>query len=162
MLANPNRMPDFSCTLVCEQQIGEGTSGNVFAVKNAVDGCRYALKRVELANVPRTLTQALAECRLHSRLEHVSSIANYQYAWVEKNEQTGAPERVCMLLERLDGELYDALVQERPPSLDEQIAWGQKLLEALAVVHNAGVVPRDISPWNCFLSTREVRAASIA
>eukprot|EP00966_Prymnesium_polylepis_P217477 5033453-Prymnesium_polylepis.1 len=141
-------MPDFALGLPCERLLGEGTSGSVWAVASSVDGNNYAVKRITLAEVPQTLEQALSECRLHSRLV-CPSVAGYQYSWIENDEES-KPRQLCILLERLDGELYDALLSQ-PPSHTERHAWSLQMLEAVAAVHKAGIVHRDISPWNVFV-----------
>ena len=90
-------MVQFACELTCDRLLGEGTSGSVWAVESSIDGSAYAVKRIELADVPQTLEQALAECRLHSKLA-CPSVAGYQFSWLERDDETKEPRRLCMLL----------------------------------------------------------------
>ena len=44
--------------------------------------------------------------------------------------------------------LHDAIYREGPRSSSEALAWGQDLCRALAAVHNAGIVHRDVKAQN--------------
>ena len=59
-----------------------------------------------------------------------------------------------MVMEFLDYEtLEDYLIhQKRPLTEDEAVRIGVRLCEALDEIHHAGVVHRDISPDNIFVS----------
>ena len=57
-----------------------------------------------------------------------------------------------MVLERLEGETFEALVQrEGYLPLAEVARIGDQILQALVVAHAAGIVHRDLSPSNVFL-----------
>jgi len=69
------------------------------------------------------------------------------------------PQMMCMLLERMGSELWSALSgTDRPATYEERAGWSVELLAGLECVHAAGVVHRDLSPWNCFLTSAAAAA----
>ena len=53
--------------------------------------------------------------------------------------------------------LHDAIHREGPRSASEAFAWGQDLCRALAAVHNAGIVHRDVKAQNVMRRTSDGR-----
>ena len=53
--------------------------------------------------------------------------------------------------------LHDAIHREGPRSASEAFAWGQDLCRALAAVHDAGIVHRDVKAQNVMRRTSDGR-----
>lgn len=138
------------CDISCEQFLGAGTSGSVksVAATSAIDGQPYAVKTVDLPDGGAPPKHVLAECQIHASLPASQSIVRYHYSW-----QTA--DQLHILLERVDGELWDALTEPEARLVDatERLGWIRDLLSAVVVLHASGVAHRDISPWNCFLAS---------
>ena len=136
------------CELQCAEFLGAGTSGSVHGLGPSLDGKRYAVKQVtcpEETGVPSP--GQLAECRLHASLPQHNALLGYRFSWVHS-------QKLYILLERVDSELWDALEGgESSAAVDaaERTEWARQLLSAVACLHAHGVAHRDISPWNCFL-----------
>lgn len=61
--------------------------------------------------------------------------------------------RAFMVMEYLEGEtLEDRLQRKGPFSIHEAMSYGQQLLHALAVAHEAQIVHRDLRPENIFMA----------
>lgn len=64
------------------EKIGKGAYGEVFKVKNHLDGCFYALKRIKLGDDDLKNSRILREVSALSRLSHLHIVRYYQ-AWIE-------------------------------------------------------------------------------
>ncbi|KAA0184929.1 Eukaryotic translation initiation factor 2-alpha kinase, partial [Fasciolopsis buskii] len=62
--------------------LGRGAFGRVFEVENRFDGCRYAIKRIEVNEVGEDETRFLREVRVLASLDH-PGIVRYHRAWSE-------------------------------------------------------------------------------
>jgi len=137
-------------SLTCGKLLGAGSSGSVqsIAPEACLDGRSYALKTVRLPEGDLALPELTAEILLHASLPACDAIVRYHFAWVQNG---------CMriLLERVDGELWDAVEAERGAAVSkaERISWARAILTAVAWIHGHGIAHRDVSPWNCFLSS---------
>ncbi|MEC7522203.1 MAG: serine/threonine-protein kinase [Myxococcota bacterium] len=61
--------------------------------------------------------------------------------------------RAYMAMEYLEGEtLEDRLERQGPFSIHDAMSYGQQLLHALAVAHDAQIVHRDLRPQNVFMA----------
>jgi hypothetical protein len=153
-----------TAVIVATSRLGAGASGVAFSVNNLVDGRDYVLKRVRIDKAEAKTTEALYnEPRLHARLKH-GNVISYQYSWVEREENGGSSgggaSALCILLERADAEFWQMLVQPDPVGIgssapdpaavlgvDQRLRMAYELSSALAAIHGAGVVHRDLSPW---------------
>ncbi|XP_035898058.1 eukaryotic translation initiation factor 2-alpha kinase-like [Anopheles stephensi] len=64
------------------QCLGKGGFGVVFEVRNKLDGCRYAVKRVVLPNKQESKDRVMREVKTLAHCEH-QNIVRYFHAWVE-------------------------------------------------------------------------------
>ncbi|GCB64856.1 hypothetical protein scyTo_0007595 [Scyliorhinus torazame] len=67
------------------QLLGEGAFGAVIKVKNKLDGCYYAAKRILVNPTSKHFRRIKGEVTLLSRLNH-ENIVRYYNAWIEKHE----------------------------------------------------------------------------
>lgn len=64
------------------QCLGKGGFGVVFEVKNKLDDCHYAIKRVVLPNKQESKDRVMREVKTLAHCEH-SNIVRYFHAWIE-------------------------------------------------------------------------------
>ncbi|KAE8587318.1 hypothetical protein XENTR_v10021928 [Xenopus tropicalis] len=67
------------------QMLGKGAFGAVIKVQNKLDGCYYAVKRVQINPASKQFRRIKGEVTLLSRLNH-ENIVRYYNAWIEKHE----------------------------------------------------------------------------
>ncbi|XP_044127594.1 LOW QUALITY PROTEIN: eIF-2-alpha kinase GCN2 [Bufo gargarizans] len=67
------------------QMLGRGAFGAVIKVQNKLDGCYYAVKRVQINPASKHFRRIKGEVTLLSRLNH-ENIVRYYNAWIEKHE----------------------------------------------------------------------------
>uniref|UniRef100_A0A8C4ZCU3 non-specific serine/threonine protein kinase n=1 Tax=Gadus morhua TaxID=8049 RepID=A0A8C4ZCU3_GADMO len=67
------------------QLLGKGAFGAVIKVKNKLDGCYYAVKRIQVNPVSKQFRRIKGEVTLLSRLNH-ENIVRYYNAWIERHE----------------------------------------------------------------------------
>ncbi|KAI5102181.1 eIF-2-alpha kinase GCN2, partial [Silurus meridionalis] len=73
------------------QLLGKGAFGAVIKVQNKLDGCYYAVKRIQVNPASKQFRRIKGEVTLLSRLNH-ENIVRYYNAWIERHEapSTGA------------------------------------------------------------------------
>lgn len=64
------------------QILGKGGFGVVFAVKNKIDDCHYAIKRIVLPSKKESRDRVMREVRTLANCEH-QNIVRYFHAWIE-------------------------------------------------------------------------------
>ncbi len=136
------------------RRLGRGGTANVYLAVHVVDGRRAALKilRRELVGQKPLVRRFLREAELTAKIRHPGVIHIHGHGTV----QDGRPYIVAELLE---GETLD---ERRIASPQKRLDWqevvsvGIRMLEALDVAHEKGVVHRDVKPTNVFVTTTGV------
>lgn len=67
------------------QLLGKGAFGAVIKVQNKLDGCNYAVKRIQVNTTSKQFRRIKGEVTLLSRLNH-ENIVRYYNAWIERHE----------------------------------------------------------------------------
>uniref|UniRef100_A0A674EH29 Eukaryotic translation initiation factor 2 alpha kinase 4 n=1 Tax=Salmo trutta TaxID=8032 RepID=A0A674EH29_SALTR len=67
------------------QLLGKGAFGAVIKVQNKLDGCYYAVKRIQVNPASKQFRRIKGEVTLLSRLSH-ENIVRYYNAWIERHE----------------------------------------------------------------------------
>ncbi|XP_061598878.1 eIF-2-alpha kinase GCN2 isoform X1 [Cololabis saira] len=68
------------------QLLGKGAFGAVIKVQNKLDGCYYAVKRIQVNPASKQFRRIKGEVTLLSRLNH-ENIVRYYNAWIERHEK---------------------------------------------------------------------------
>jgi serine/threonine-protein kinase len=130
--------------------LAAGGMGQVWVARNEATGADVALKvlRRGVAEVgeERQLEERLRqEARLSAMLAHRSIVRVFDLV-----EQDGS---LVLVMELLRGEtLHDYLLRLGPRPADEAVALVTPILGALAHAHDLGLLHRDVTPANIFLS----------
>ena len=134
-----------------EEPIGHGGMGRVWRAHDRLLNRKVALKEVLLpATIDGGETAAyqrtLREARAVARLNHPNIVTIYDVA----EEEDG---RLWIVMELVpSGSLEERLAAHGPMSARRAGQLGQQLLSALAAVHAAGVLHRDVKPNNVLLA----------
>ncbi|NXG48007.1 E2AK4 kinase, partial [Psilopogon haemacephalus] len=67
------------------QLLGKGAFGAVIKVRNKLDGCYYAVKRIRVSPTSKQFRRIKGEVTLLSRLNH-ENIVRYYNAWIERHQ----------------------------------------------------------------------------
>jgi hypothetical protein len=132
------------------RRIGEGGMGSVYEVRHLLLGRKLAVKVLlpEVAGDPDVVRRFHNEARIAASLGHENVIEITDMGVLP----TGAP---FIVMEYLQGEsLAHRLEESGRLAADEAVRILVPVLDALAVVHEAGVVHRDLKPDNVFLARR--------
>ncbi|XP_068195813.1 eIF-2-alpha kinase GCN2 [Antennarius striatus] len=87
--------------------LGKGAFGAVIKVQNKLDGCYYAVKRIQVNPASKQFRRIKGEVTLLSRLNH-ENIVRYYNAWIERHEMPSV------------GVLSDSNSSETPSVADRQ------------------------------------------
>lgn len=130
-----------------EQMLGEGGMGTVWVARNMRLGSKVALKfiRPEL-RVADADERLLDEARAQALLEHAAIAKVFDFGCTSE----GAPFIVMELLEGRS--LADVLAERRRIACTVACQILLPVIDALAYLHESGVVHRDLKPENIFLS----------
>ncbi|WP_204263659.1 protein kinase domain-containing protein [Geodermatophilus normandii] len=136
------------------ERIGGGGMGAVWLGRDELLDRQVAVKQVLLAAGadPETTDQqrlrALREGRIAARLSHPHAISVYDVAL-----ERGVP---WLVMEYLPSRsLAEVLAEDGPLRTDQAAQVGAQLADALAAVHAAGIVHRDVKPANVLIGRGE-------
>jgi eukaryotic-like serine/threonine-protein kinase len=136
---------------ILEELIGHGGMGQVWRAHDRLLNRKVALKEVLLPPAPIDEGEAavhqrtLREARAVARLNHPNIVTIYDVA-----EEDG---RLWIIMELVpSGSLEQRLAAHGPMTALRAARLGQQLLSALAAVHAAGVLHRDVKPNNVLIA----------
>jgi serine/threonine-protein kinase len=140
-----------------ERQIGRGGMGIVLAATHLHLGNLVAIKvmRRDLLPDDRALDRLLIEARAAARVrsDHVARVLDVGLL------ETGSP---FIVMEYLEGEnLADLLDRQGALGLEEAAAFMMQCCLALAEVHIAGMIHRDLKPGNIFIARQLDGSATV-
>ncbi len=126
-----------------ERLVGSGGMGEVFRARDRVSGGLVAVK-VLYASMNRDADRFWREAQLLAEIGHPRIVKYVAHGMAQNN-------RPYIAMEWLEGEDLGERLTRQGLSLHETIALVGGTAEALAVLHDRGVVHRDVKPSNLFL-----------
>lgn len=125
--------------------IGRGGHGEVYRAQNVHDGSPAAVKLLDADPLLRqdALRRLTREGEIVAQLRHPHIVR-----LLERGEQGG---RVYLAMELVEGETLARYLQRGPLSSAECLRIARELASALATLHAAGVVHRDVNPNNIMI-----------
>lgn len=125
--------------------IGRGGHGEVYRAQNVHDGSPAAVKLLDADPLLRqdALRRLTREGEIVAQLRHPHIVR-----LLERGEQGG---RVYLAMKLVEGETLARYLQRGPLSSAECLRIARELASALATLHAAGVVHRDVNPNNIMI-----------
>ncbi len=126
-------------------RIGEGALSEVYRAEDMNLGRTVALKILR----SHAEIDPQAERRFKREAKHTSSLAHEHIATIyEYGEDQGTS---FIAMEFLEGETLDKVIKERTLGFEECLRIAQQVTSALELVHEAGILHRDLKPGNVLL-----------
>ena len=145
----PPKAPTASFPYRIEAQIGEGAMGVVYRAQETSLNRPVAIKILRSDYVSSLRQEQAAEVS-HRFLQEARAAAALSHPGITTIYRVGVEGGVAFIaMEWLDGvSLEDAIASRAPMPLREAVQLTIRLLEALEVAHDGGIVHRDIKPAN--------------
>jgi serine/threonine protein kinase len=127
-----------------------GAAGRVCQVRNTVSGRVEAMKTLlpARAQVGEFTARFLREIRMHAGLDHPNIVRVHAAQWFR--------EMPWMTMEYVPGGTLASILRRGPLPMEQAVSYAWQALSALASVHEAAIVHRDIKPLNLLVSPEGV------
>ncbi len=128
------------------EKLGEGGMGVVYRAEDLTLGRTVALKFLPPDSIAREEDRArlVHEARAAAALLHPNICPVYEVAEAEG--------RTFISMAHIEGRSLKERIADGPIPLDEALAIGRRIGEALAAAHTKGIIHRDIKPANIMLT----------
>ena len=133
------------------QWLGEGGMGTVYRVEHAVLGRQYALKVLRAKVIERDHSAAqrfVREARAAARVRHPHIVDVFDFGYL-------ADGRPYFVMELCEGESLSTLIRRGPMQPADAVSIARQMAQALAAVHDHGVVHADVTPSNALVVSKE-------
>jgi serine/threonine-protein kinase len=130
------------------EALGEGGQGSVWKVLDPRDGgVVRALKLVSLAKTgPASFTRAVREARILASVQHPALVTCHSFFEEPRDGIVG------LLMDLVPGRSLADAIHTRGLDRGQSLALLAQVTEALAYLHNVGLVHRDLKPANLVLT----------
>ena len=140
-------------------RLGKGGMGSVYRVIMPVTGKMVALKLldpfetlVDVMGMDKVEAIFTSEAVIMARLRHPYIADIWDFDYDEKGRPFFIMEYYCKNLGTMIGEHYQIERKSRVISPEEVIHYGSQIIEGLACMHHAGIIHRDIKPFNIMIT----------
>ncbi len=138
---------------VIERLVGAGGMGEVFRATDRLTGSPVALKIV-YGSLARDANRFKREAMLLAEVSHPRIVRYVAHGLSEGG-------RPYLAMEWLDGEDLADRLDRQGLSVEATLSLARSVAEGLAVLHQRGIVHRDVKPSNVFLVERAVEQAKL-
>ncbi|MBN9164101.1 MAG: serine/threonine protein kinase, partial [Myxococcales bacterium] len=136
-----------------ERLVGAGGMGEVFRAKDRLTGGLVAVK-VLYGSLVREAERFKREAQILADLTHPRIVKYVAHGVIEGG-------RPYLAMEWLEGEDLADRIERSGLTLHETLTVARRIAEALAALHDKGIIHRDIKPSNVFLPNKSVDLAKV-
>jgi len=128
------------------EPLGAGGMGEVYRARDTRLAREVALKRLSDGSLGSEVARrrVLREARAAAALSHPNIATIY--------DVLDTPDGLVIVMEYVRGETLASRLRRGPLALDEALAYGAQIAEALTDAHDHGIIHRDLKPANVHLT----------
>jgi len=127
------------------RELGKGGFGRVYQVEHTLTGRREAMKVLEASSSPEQADRFLREIRLQASLSHPNIAVVHTAFWVNDD--------LALVCEYLEGQSLQQYLEQQPLTQKRALDVTGQVLQGLSYAHARGIIHRDITPANIFLTS---------
>jgi serine/threonine-protein kinase len=127
------------------QELGKGGFGRVYQVEHTLTGRREAMKVLAASSSPEQAERFLREIKLQASLTHPNIAVLHTAFWVNDD--------LALVCEYLEGQPLQQVLEHDRLSLERALDVTTQVLQGLSYAHSRGIIHRDITPANIFLTS---------
>src|SRR5436190_7695616 len=127
------------------QELGKGGFGRVYQVEHTLTGRREAMKVLAASHSPEQADRFLREIRLQASLTHPNIAVVHTAFWVNDD--------LALVCEYLEGQSLQQTLEEQRLTPKRALDIIGQVLQGLSYAHARGIIHRDITPANIFLTS---------
>jgi len=127
------------------QELGKGGFGRVYQVEHTLTGRREAMKVLAASSSPEQSERFLREIRLQASLTHPNIAVVHTAFWVNDD--------LALVCEYLEGQPLQQILEQQQITSRRALDIIGQVLQGLSYAHARGIIHRDITPANIFLTS---------
>jgi serine/threonine-protein kinase len=127
------------------QELGKGGFGHVYQVEHTLTGRREAMKVLAASSSPEQAERFLREIRLQASLTHPNIAVVHTAFWVNDD--------LALVCEYLEGQPLQKVLEQQRLTPKRALDIIGQVLQGLSYAHARGIIHRDITPANIFLTS---------
>ena len=133
-----------------EKEIGTGSFGDVYQIKDLHSNRRYAMKRLNRALIPRTPISPGVD--VMGEMEIMKRLRNHYIVRLHEVIDDPSAKRLYLIQDLMEGPLLPDALQCEPFCVEDCRRYFRDIVRGVHYLHSMGVIHRDIKPQNILVS----------